>query len=200
MASRSTRGARGVGSTDLEIRARTNVKELLAELKQVDPKLATALRRRLRQSGDEALEVMREILAQPSPGVVTARRYSLGLDSRGRARRMVSGVETTGSRGRGRGSRLAIANRLKVQVRTGNRASSQGLRISGVGDPFSRSYNLIRWRHPVRFNPETTMASQVRWVEQGGRPYFSKAIAAHYKTIYANVDAAIDDAREALGR
>lgn len=184
----------------IEMRAETNIKQILDDVKAIDPKLATALRRRLRQAGDTAIEAMREKLALPSPGVVTSRRYGLGLDSRGRARRRVTGVESTGSRGNSRGAREQVARRIKMQVRTGTRKSTQGLRINAGGGPFARSYNLIRWRHPVRFNPATQTANQVPWVEQGGRPYFTQAIAENYKRLYAEVDLAIDDAKRELGR
>lgn len=200
MASRSTRGARGTESSYLDIHAKTNVRDLLAEIKEIDPALATALRRRLRQSADDAIDEMKGILSAPAPGVVTKRNHGLGMDRRGRVRRVVTSVDSRAGAGRSRGSRAYTASRLKVAVRTGARPSSQGVRLTGAGDPFSRSYNLIRWRHPVRFNPATTMKSQVPWVEQAGTRYFHRGLGKddNYRRIYRNVGAAIEDAQAAL--
>ena len=201
MASRSTRGARG-GSTDLGVSADMDVKAILEQLKAVDPALARSLRRRLRQSADEAIAVMREVLAQPASGVVSKRHYKLGLDSRGRTRRVVSRVDARAGAGRSRGSRANTSSKLRVAVRTGAKPSTQGVRLTGDGGAFSRSYNLLRWRHPVRFNPATQTKSQVPWVEQAGTRYWSLGLGAddNFKRIRANVEAALADAQEAIER
>ena len=203
MASRSTRGARGTVSgpgAGQDFVVTSNIREVLADLRQFDRKLATATRRRLRQSGDDAIEDMRGILAEPSPGIVTGVITKRGRDARGRRRRLVVGVETeeASGRARSRGARDATAAALRTRVVAGQ--SRQTIRITGAGDAFSRSYNLLRWRHPIRFNPETTTASEVPWVEQGGRPYFGTVIGKRFPQIRREVDEALGEALDAIAQ
>lgn len=202
MASRSTRGARGTVSgpgAGQDFQLRSNLRGVLSDLKEIDPKLATATRRKLRQSGDDALEEMRKVLAEPSPGVVTRVIKTAGRDSRGRRRMLATGVETReADRTRSRGARAGVARGLKTRVVTGK--TRQTIRITGSGDAFARSYNLLRWRHPIRFNPETTTASQVPWVEQGGRPYFGTVVARRQREIFRRIDDALGEALDTIAK
>jgi hypothetical protein len=115
---------------DFEVRS--NIRQVLADLKEFDPKLATATRRRLRASGDEAIAEMRGVLGEAPPG----------------------------GGARSRGSRDAAAGALKTRVVAGR--SRQTIRITGSGDPFAKGYNKARgWRHPV-FGREPWVQQQGR--------------------------------------
>lgn len=205
MASRSTRGARGTVSgpgAGADFRVESNIREVLADLREFDRKLATATRRRLRQAGDDAIEEMRQVLAEPSPGIVTQvhTRVEMAVGKNGAyLRRRVSGFDTAAAKSTtSRGARNAVASALRTRVVAGK--TRQTIRISGSGEAFARSYNLARWRHPIRFNPATTSKSNVPWVEQAGRPYFGAVVAKHHRDIYRRVDEALADAIDAIAR
>lgn len=205
MSSRSTRGARGTVSgpgAGADFQITSNIREVLADLREFDRALATETRRRLRQAADGAIEEMRRVLAEPSPGVVTQvhSRMEFAQGKRGiYARRRVTGFDTAAAKGaQSRGARDAVAAGLRTRVVAGK--SRQTIRITGSGEAFARSYNLPRWRHPVRFNPATTSAKNVPWVEQAGRPYFGAVVAKQRAEIYRRVDEALADAIDAIAR
>jgi hypothetical protein len=159
----------------------------LADLKEFDPKLARETRKKLRESGDDVIAEMRGVLGGPSPGVVTRRivERTRRPDGSGALRFRLTGVETAAaSRSVSRGARARTAAGLKTRVVAGT--TRQSIRLTGLGDPFARSYNLMSWRHPV-FRTGT-------WVEQGGRPYFGTVVLRRSKEISNNVDAALTSA------
>lgn len=182
-------------------RLRTNLRDVLTDLKEFDPKLATATRRRLRQAGDEAIADMRDVLAEPSLGVVTSTRTGLTrrrLDGSVGARRIrVVGIRTaSASRSRSRGARADVASSLRTRVTAGQ--SRQKVRIVAAGSAFARSYNKTTWRHPIRFNPATTTKSQVPWVTQAGRPYFGAVVVRRRAEIFARIEEAVAEALDAV--
>ena len=187
----------------LDVGVESNLRTILADLKEFDPKLATAVRRKLRQSGDDAIAEMRAVLAEPSPGIVTGTRTAITsrrMDgSIGPRRvRIVEVMTSTSSSGQTRGSRQAIADGLRVRVQTG--ATRQSIRLTGAGAPFPKSYNMKVWRHPVRFNSNTTTASEVPWVSQGGRPYFGAVLVKRGAQIKSQVYEALDEALAEIAR
>ena len=140
---------------------------------------------------------MRQVLAQPSPGIVVGTRTavtSVRADgSRGARRVRIVGMDyTAASSSRSRDSRQATADALKVTVSTS--ATRQGIRLTGAGRAFSKSYNKQQWRHPVRFNPETQTKADVPWVTQGGRPYFGAVLVKRGTQIRSRVFEALDEA------
>lgn len=187
----------------LGVSANVDLRGLLRTLKEIDPALARAVRKRLRQSGDEAIVEMRRILAEPSKGLVTRVVRGEGTDARGARRRSIAlGVESTGSRGRSKGTRDAIAKGIKVAVRTGAKPATQGVRLTSSAPsvaPMARSYNMLRWRHPVRFNSANQDASEVQWVMQAGNPYFGKVLTDRAGDIKQRVLEAIEDAQTEVG-
>ena len=106
-----------------DVTVTSNIREVMARLKEFDPALARETRKRLRRSGDEAIAKMRGILAEPPPG---------------------------GGGGVSRGSREQAASALAVRVMTGKR--QQGVRITGSREAFAKAYNKRSWRHPVYGN------------------------------------------------
>lgn len=207
--SRGPRGSALGPGGGIEVLIASNIRQILLDLKELDPKLARETRRKLRQSGDETISEMRAELSKPSPGVVTQRivRRSRRADGTGQMRYRLQGVVTTGARGSGRrGSRAAIAAGLKTRVVMGQ--SRQSIRITGAGDPFARSYNMTSWRHPVflvgreRGARAGIDAGELRkgaaWVEQGGVPYFGDVILRNRKNIQERVEEAMTAAIEAM--
>lgn len=187
----------------LDVQVETNLRAILADLREFDPRLATSVRRRLRQSGDEAIAEMREILAQPSPGVVTRTRTAVTTQrmdgTRGARRVRIVGVETAEAKGsQSRGARQEIAGSLRTTVSTGK--TRQGIKLRSSGAPFPRSYNMPVWRHPVRFNPDVTSKDDVPWVSQGGRPYFGAVLVKRSTQIRSRVYEALDEALAAIAR
>lgn len=186
----------------LDVRIESNIRTVLADLKEFDPKLATMIRRKLRQSGDEAIAEMRQVLAQPSPGIVTGTTRAITsrrMDGTYGARRVrLTGIQTEEVNGRSRGARQATAAGLKTQVRTG--ATRQSIRLTGAGGPFPKSYNKPMWRHPIRFDPATTSKDEVPWVSQGGRPYFGTVVLRQADQMRKRVYEALDEALAELAR
>lgn len=190
----------GASTDGFDVHANLDLRGVLAQVKQVDPMLARALRKRLRQSGDQSIKKMRDILAEPSKGLVTNVIRGAGQDARGYNRRSLAiGVETTGGRGRSKGTRQAISKGIKIAVRTGAKPSTQGIRLTSSAPsvaPMARSYNKLRWRHPIIHNPSVTSPT---WVMQAGAPYFGKVVTDDVALIRENVLAAIDEAITQIG-
>lgn len=187
----------------LDVQVDSNLRVILQDLRLFDPKLATMVRRKLRQSGDEAIAEMRQILAEPSPGIVTGTQTAITRTradgSRGSRRvRIVSVTTAAAASSRSRGARQEIASGLQVRVNTGK--TRQSIRLTGAGAPFPRSYNMRVWRHPIRFNPETTTKNDVPWVSQGGRPYFGLVIVRRADQMRSRVFEALDEALAEIAR
>ncbi len=151
----------------VEITVTSNLREVLAGLKEVEPALARTTRRSLRRSGDEATAEMRGILAQPPPGGTARAAYEGGFTSRG--------------------SRDQASAALRTQVQTSKRR--EGVRIVGSREPFAKSYNKRSWRHPVFGNTDV-------WVEQEGRPYFGSVVAKHAPAMRDAIERALVEALE----
>ena len=194
---------RTAGEGDVEIRVDTGIdlKEFFADLKELDPAIARQIRARMRNAGKGLIAAMKRDLDEPPPGLVTSvkkeTRVTSRTSSRYRAgfkvtkRSYVTDVETSGARGRSRGSREEIKAKLRSRVMAG--ARSQGLRISGSGEAFAKAYNKKRFRHPV-FGDTST------WIDQAGNPYFEEVIWDYQKMIEDEFWAAIDEGLMALGR
>lgn len=186
---------------EVAVYPRINIRAFFADLEAFDPELAKAIRRRFRNAGKGLIAHMKEVLDEPPPGLVSGvtkeTRVTAFKSSRRRSgqiftkREYVKDVETTGARGRSRGSREAIKAKLRMQVSTSK--TRPGVRIVGSGTPFARSYNKLRFRHPVFGN------RAAKWIEQGGRPYFSHVVEMHAKELADEVQFAIDDGLEAMG-
>lgn len=178
MASRSTTGARG-GSTEADFDIRSNLRQVLADLKGFDPALAREVRKMLRHAGDDAINAMKAVLDEPPPGVVTGKTYAKSKDARGRKRRQVSGVTTRGAnRSRSTGARRKVAAGIKMRVTTGK--SRTTVRIVSTTGSLHRMYNARTWRHPVFGNRE-------EWVEQAGTRYFTRGAFGQAQHTYGRL-------------
>jgi len=161
-------------------------KELLGKTSAFEPKLRTALRKRIRAEADKGAKEAREEVAK-APGTV-AGRTRVNLGTRGfQERKKVNG----------RGVRAGIASGIRIQI-AANGARKVGVFIRSTGSglpPWQR--RLVRswdkesgWRHPVFGTDE--------WVQQKGRPYFGSVIAKREQEIAEGVKRALDEAARTL--
>ena len=161
-------------------------KELLGKTSAFEPKLRTALRKRIRAEADKGAKEAREEVAK-APGTVAGRtRVNLGT----RGFQSHKGLKA-------RGVRQGIAAGIKVQVAAnGSRKVGVFIRSTGAGLPPSQRF-MVRawdkeagWRHPVFGTSE--------WVQQKGRPYFGSVIAKREQEIAEGVKRALDEAARTL--
>lgn len=163
-------------------------------VKELSPKVATDLRRDLRQAGDEILKEQRKILAGPKPpGIVkSGSKSEVRFSSKGQAyRRKVNTyedaiVENT----RSTQLRAGISASLKNQVTFGK--TRNGIRITTVNAKKTGAtfYQSKIFRHPV-FNTG-------EWAYQRGLPYFWGPAYAGAERMQARIQAAFTRAFNAL--
>lgn len=190
MAGRSSTGARG-GSGEVDFDIKSNLRQVLADLKEFDPKLATEVRKRLRASGEVAIKAMGDILDESSGGTVTGKSYRLGTDRRGRVRRRVAGVKTKeANRARSTGARQEIKRGLKLKVTAGK--SRTTVRLATTSGGLRKAMNTQSWRHPVFGDRDAA------WVEQPGSQYFNRGAYGQAAAINAAMQDAIKVALDAI--
>jgi hypothetical protein len=164
---------RGQDPLELDIQIQ-NLGQLLRDLKAFEPRLATSLRREIRNAAKVAVQDARaEVLKPPPP-------RSLSVASRS---------------SRSAGTRKAIARGIRVQIVTGKRTNgvrivSTGAGLSADRKPMVKAYNTKSFRHRV-FGGDT-------WVTQRGRPYFGAVIASHQREVQGAVVRAVDQASQVI--
>jgi hypothetical protein len=189
------------GGVEFDIDA-PDLRTLLQALREVEPKLATALRRELRRAGDVIIADQRDILAGPKPGsiAVTGKRWRLVRPKNGGtpylARRNV--YEEGESREGGVSNlRDQISRGLKTRVVAGKTRQSVQVRTTG---PNADGYNMaLVWnkrlfRHPVFGHAGST------FVYQQGQPYFFAPIQKNQAEVRDRIAAAADDAIRSITR
>lgn len=151
---------------------------LLKEMKAVDAKVTTALRKEIRAAAKVAAEDVKRTVLMPPPN-----------DAPGSV-----------------GTRAAIASGIGVSI--GTRASGAKVSITGSSKnlpasrkPMLRLYNKPGgWRHPVY--ARTRRASGIRgrlggrqqaWVHQKGRPYFGTVIEEHSDEVRRTIVRVMDE-------
>lgn len=167
---------RGQDPVEVHVEIR-HLGEILRDLKEFEPRLATSLRREIREAGKiAAKDVQKEVLKPPPERVVRV----------GESRRR-----------RSSGVRAGIARGVRVQIQTGRK--SQGVRIVSTGSglpsdrkPMTKAYNRKAFRHQVFGNGT--------WVPQRGRPYFGAVIASHRDDVRRAIVRAVDTAAETLDK
>lgn len=172
-----------------------DLRGLLAGLKDVEPKLATNLRRELRQSGDGIIAAQKSILAGRPPRVGGSTK-KLRLITPRNGRRPYFAFRTTYQPGDTRvggvsNLRDQIAQGLRTRVATGKTRQSVEVRTGG---PRNDGYNMARvwqsaqFRHPV-------FGDQNDWSTQFGQSYFFAPITAELRELMrGRIQQSIDDA------
>lgn len=149
-------------------------RNLMAQIKEFDPKLSAALRKRLRLIGGDIVDAMQSELRKPPP---------------------------SGGRSRGQHhSRKEAAEGLKVMIQAGKR--KQGVAVVGSKnkmaagrEAFPRMYNQKKFRHPV-FPGRSKRVT--RWVWQQGNPYFGSVIKRFEERAEEDIMAALQEAVDTI--
>ena len=172
-----------------------DLRGLLDGLKEIDPKLATNLRRELRKSGDQVIEEQKKILAG-RPARVGGSSKKLRLIKPKNGDRPYFAFRTTyqpGDTREGGVSNLRdkIAAGLRTRVTTGK--SRQSVEIKTTG-PRNGGYNMARvwqkaqFRHPV-FGDSNT------WSTQFGQSYFFGPVTDELRELMrTRIEEAVEDA------
>jgi hypothetical protein len=189
----------------------SELSNLLKAAKDFDAKLSRDLRRAIRDSGDEIVDAMKDVLDEPPPAKLGRARYGRktyrSKNGKKYKRRVIKSFDAReGGRVRSRGMREAIKRSLSTAIRTRkseSRGSVASVKItanankmpSGMG-PMVKAYNTSKaFRHPV-------FGDEDRWAYQAGRPYFG-AVAfdpVRRKAMLAAIKKALDDAAAAMAR
>lgn len=174
----------------------SNLREVLAEVRQASPALARQLRKRLRGTGEEIIAEQRSILDGPLPSGIrrTGTRYRMVRPRNGRARYMhkvATFEDVEVGRRRSRGMRAGIKKSLKTRVVAGR--TRQGVNVRAerrVGGVMVNAWESRRFRHPV-FGDTT---GERAWVDQKGGPYFWGPAMRGRDAARQRIGRAIDDA------
>jgi len=176
-----------------------NLREILTEIRAVDPKLANNLRREWRRAGDEILAAQRAALAKRPPKVGGSSKQLRLIRPRGRRkpylafRRIYKEGDTRAS---GESQlRAKIAGGLRVRTIASTRRQAIEFTSSGPrkgGANMARVFEKRLFRHPVFGRPD-------EWVPQFGQPYFFEPITDDMQTrMSVRITRSIDDAFASL--
>jgi hypothetical protein len=143
-------------------------RDLFGKSSEVEPKLKAALRKRMKAAADQAANDVRAEVRKPPA--------------------------SQGS-GRSRGLRAGIAAGIQVTIsasptKVGVAIQASSAKLPAAQRAMVRAYNKPVFRHRV-FGSGT-------WVQQKGRPYFERPIAARANDVEEAVKAAMYDAIESL--
>ena len=179
------------GSAEFTVDTR-DFRELFARSSQVEPKLRTALRRRIRDAAKGVAEDVKAEALKAGEGVGTKDGWTPRLvrTKKGTRVRMERKYAYSAGRGRSTGLRQNIAGAVKVGILTGN--SRSGVRIT-ANAPLAGAWQARRgWRHPVFGDREA-------WVQQKGRPdYFYGTVWDGRERVKAAVEDAMKEAADSL--
>jgi hypothetical protein len=160
----------GRGGLDVQVDT-SQWQQMIRDLKQFDPKLATALRKRLRNSGNWAVDRIRKNLELPSPD---------GGPDTGDMRALLSAA-----------TKVTLSFSAK---NAGVKVTTSGAQVPKDRRGILKAYNLKEFRHPVFGDKET-------WIAQRGRPYFVQAFDAELqKLTRQEINAALEEAIAVLDR
>lgn len=174
-----------------------NLREILNDLKEIDPKLANNLRREWRRAGDEILAAQRAALSKRPPRVGGS-TTGLRLIRPRNGRKPYFAFRRTFTEGDTRvggvsNLRAKIAAGLRVRTVAGTRRQAIEFKTSGPtsgGANMARVFEKKQFRHPV-FGEG--------WVPQFGQPYFFKPVSDEMRQRMADrVNQSIDDAFASL--
>lgn len=185
----------GTGAEEIRVDP-PNLRQLLADLKQFEPKLVKSLRAGLRKAGTPMVKEMQAEVRKATTGGRSGKNAYLRS-------RTIKGIDFDGSVLREResytahrGTREAIARGIGLRIAPGVR--TPGIRVVSAGstlDPsrkaMVKAFNRTTFRHPVFGNRND-------WVNQSGRPYFGAVIDRHREAFQKAVEEAIAAATKTL--
>lgn len=161
---------------------RHNIAPLLADLKEIDPRLMRETRARIREVGKSIIAAQSAILDNEKGGaaLLATRRYDGGSASRRGGyrngplaaqlggQRLVSIGGRESDSGVSRGTRAEIKSGLRVTVPTAATKQAR-LRVQTTRGDLRGAFNAKYWRHPV-------YGSRAVWSANKGTGYFSRGI------------------------
>lgn len=187
MPSRASHGEEALPGFDI----RSNLRQVLTDLKEIDPALARGIRKKLRASGDRAVAAMKQILEEEGGGVVTGKTHALGVDRLGRARIRVKGLKVRdANRSRSTGARKEVESGLSLRVTAGKSRTS--VRLVSAKGALRKPLNKKSWRHPV------FASRDAKWVEQPGNQYFNRGAFSEMKQLKNDLEDAIREALDVI--
>lgn len=174
-----------------------NLRQVLADVKEISPKLATNLRRNLRGVGDDIIKDQRSVLSGALPGnaVKTGQRIRTIKTKKGKSYLRAVNVYKAESAKRSRttGMRNRVKESLKTRVVSGKTRSGISIRADkSVGGVMVKGWNKKVLRHPVFGNKE-------QFVSQFGQPYWWEPIKRGQENARRKALDAIDDALNGKG-
>lgn len=170
----------------------SDLRAVLAAVKEHSPALARALRKRLRGTGEAIIAEQRSALDGPLPGNAAKAGTRLKLvaprDGRkGHIRTVNVYKDVATKRHRSTGMRERIKASLKTRVVAGS--TRQGVNVRAetrIGGRMAIAWQARRFRHPV--------FDTGQFVEQKGQPYFWGPAIAGREKARAEIEQALADA------
>lgn len=178
-----------------------DLRSLLANLKEVDKKIVTNVRRELRASGDDIIAAQRRVLRQKPGKVRTAGKVLRLIKPKNGRKPYFAFRQTYESDAPREGGvsklREKISKGLRTRVVTSTRREGIEIRTSGPrvgGYNMARVWQSARFRHPV-------FGDRAKWLLQSGQPYFFEPATEDLrKNMRARIDAAIEEALRSASR
>lgn len=172
-----------------------DLRGLLDGLKEIDPKLATNLRRELRRSGEQIIAEQKKVLSGRPPRVGSSTK-KLRLISPRNGDRPYFAFRTTYQPGDTRTGGVSnlrdkIAAGLRTRVSTGKNRQSIEVKTTGPrngGFNMARVWQSAQFRHPVFGNTND-------WSTQFGQPYFFGPVTDELRELMrTRIGEAVEDA------
>ena len=181
-----------------------SLRSVLQALKSIDPKLATNLRRELRDAGDDIIAAQRAELTERAPKVagrsegwrlITPKNRKTGKTGKPYLARRVTYHAGETRQGGDSDLRQQISRGLRTRVLTGAKREGVEVKTTGPrigGSNMARVWQAKQFRHPV-FGGEG-------WAVQFGHPYFFGPVTDELRTRMQNrVKKALGAAVDAAG-
>ncbi|WP_433252859.1 hypothetical protein ACQPYK_08560 [Streptosporangium sp. CA-135522] len=178
--------------TEVRVAGAEQMRKLAADLKKVDRKLATKLRKAIRDAARPAVAdaktAITTLKVTGSRGGGTKQRADQHLQ---RAKDPTNERAIARARARA-GLRRTIAAAIKTDIRDGGRRAGVRIVVDASKLPADqktlprRMNNRKGWRHPLFGNRD-------RWYAQRGRPWFEPSISRHVNKVRTTILAAMDE-------
>lgn len=171
----------------------SSVRGRFERIREFSPKLARAVRRDMRRSGDEIIAEQRAVLAGPLPRGVTVSgqrtaRWRNAKTGKWHTRKLNVYRDTdVRNAGRGKGLRRAIGDNLRTRVVISEKRTGVSIRTTNAKNTGSNFWQAKRFRHP-------TFGNRDRMQYQAGQPYFWAPAFRGADRMARRIDVALDEA------
>lgn len=171
----------------------SSVRGRFEKIREFSPKLARAVRRDLRRSGDEIIAEQRAVLAGPLPRGVTVRgqrtaRWRNAKTGKWHTRRLnVYGEVDVKRTRRSRGMRRSISEGLRTRVVISEKRTSVTVRTTNAKKTGSNFWQAKRFRHP-------TFGDREQMQYQAGQPFFWAPAFRGADRMARRIDTSLDQA------